>query len=137
MFCLSGPATGSPGRRDPGGKSRIDTSPITGEPVPVHVKPGDPVTSGCRQYGGAAEDPGGKGAGRNPWSQESWILWRNAAASKPKIDRFITRFARFYTPVVVFLALATAVIPSLVTGGLGLLGLHGPLLSGHELSLAR
>ncbi len=40
----------------------------------------------------------------------------NAAASKPKIDRFITRFARVYTPIVVFLALATAIIPSLVTG---------------------
>ena len=40
----------------------------------------------------------------------------NAAASKPKIDRFITKFARIYTPVVVAVAAATAVIPSLVTG---------------------
>lgn len=40
----------------------------------------------------------------------------NAAASKPKIDRFITRFARIYTPFVVILAVATAVIPSLITG---------------------
>ena len=40
----------------------------------------------------------------------------NAAASKPKIDRFITKFARIYTPFVVFLALGTAIIPSLVTG---------------------
>ena len=40
----------------------------------------------------------------------------NAAASKPKIDRFITRFARIYTPVVVFAAILTAVIPSLITG---------------------
>lgn len=40
----------------------------------------------------------------------------NAAASKPKIDRFITKFARIYTPVVVAVAVATAVIPSLVTG---------------------
>lgn len=40
----------------------------------------------------------------------------NAAASKPKIDRFITRFARVYTPVVVALALATAIIPSILTG---------------------
>lgn len=43
----------------------------------------------------------------------------NAAASKPKIDRFITRFARIYTPCVVFLALGTAVIPSLVSGDWG------------------
>ena len=40
----------------------------------------------------------------------------NAAASKPKIDRFISKFARVYTPIVVFAALATAVIPSLITG---------------------
>jgi len=43
----------------------------------------------------------------------------NAAASKPKIDRFITRFARVYTPVVVAAAAATAVIPSLITGNWG------------------
>ena len=40
----------------------------------------------------------------------------NAAASKPKIDRFITKFARIYTPVVVFLAVATAIVPSIITG---------------------
>ena len=40
----------------------------------------------------------------------------NAAASKPKIDRFITRFARVYTPCVVGIAVATAILPSLVTG---------------------
>ena len=40
----------------------------------------------------------------------------NAASSKPKIDRFITRFARVYTPIVVFLAPAVAIIPSLITG---------------------
>ena len=40
----------------------------------------------------------------------------NAAASKPKIDRFITRFARIYTPFVVVLATLTAIIPSLITG---------------------
>lgn len=40
----------------------------------------------------------------------------NAAASKPKMDRFITKFARIYTPFVVLLALGTAVLPSLITG---------------------
>ena len=40
----------------------------------------------------------------------------NAAASKPKMDRFITRFSRVYTPFVVLLALATAIIPSIITG---------------------
>lgn len=41
----------------------------------------------------------------------------NAAASKPKVDRFITKFSRVYTPIVVFLALGTAVLPPLVAGG--------------------
>ena len=40
----------------------------------------------------------------------------NAAANKPKIDKFITRFARIYTPIVVAVALVTAIIPSLITG---------------------
>lgn len=40
----------------------------------------------------------------------------NAAASKPKIDRFITKFASIYTPIVVLAALVTAVVPSLITG---------------------
>ena len=97
------------------GESRIDTSPITGEPVPVHVKPGDPVTSGCVNTAGQLKIRAEKAL------EESMVTRildsvENAAASKPKIDRFITRFARIYTPVVVFLALATAVIPSLVTG---------------------
>ena len=43
----------------------------------------------------------------------------NAAASKPKIDRFITRFARVYTPIVVGAAVLTAIIPSLITGDWG------------------
>ena len=40
----------------------------------------------------------------------------NAAANKPKIDKFITRFARIYTPIVVLVATLTAIIPSLITG---------------------
>ena len=97
------------------GESRIDTSPITGEPVPVHVGAGDAVTSGCVNTSGQlrilVEKPLAE-------SMVTRILdsVENAAASKPKIDRFITRFARIYTPVVVVLAVGTAVIPSLITG---------------------
>ena len=97
------------------GESRLDTSPITGEPVPVSVKPGDAITSGCVNTSGQlilrVEKPLEE-------SMVSRILdaVENAAASKPKIDRFITRFSRIYTPVVVFLAVATAVIPSVLTG---------------------
>lgn len=97
------------------GESRIDTSAVTGEPVPVAVGVGSQVFSGCVNTSGVIylevekllED-----------SMVTRILEavENAAASKPKIDRFITKFARIYTPFVVFLALGTAVIPSLVTG---------------------
>ena len=97
------------------GVSRIDTSPITGEPVPVAVKEGSKVTSGCVNTSGQlmmrVEKPLSE-------SMVTRILdsVENAAASKPKLDRFITRFAKVYTPIVIFLAAATAIVPSLVTG---------------------
>ncbi len=97
------------------GESRIDTSAVTGEPVPVAVKEGSQIFSGCVNTSGVLylqvdkllED-----------SMVTRILEavENAVASKPKMDRFITKFARIYTPFVVMLALGTAIIPSLITG---------------------
>ncbi len=100
------------------GESRIDTAPITGEPVPRRAAPGDAVTSGCVNLSGRLTIRAEKALSE---SMVTRILdsVENAAASKPKIDRFITRFARIYTPVVVAGALAVAVIPSLVTGDWG------------------
>ena len=97
------------------GESRIDTAPITGEPVPVKVSEGDSVISGCVNTSGAIHIQVEKVLED---SMVSRILnsVENAAASKPKIDRFITRFARVYTPFVVVLALATAILPSVLTG---------------------
>ena len=97
------------------GSSRIDTSPITGEPVPVAVNEGDKITSGCVNTSGQLKIRVEKPLGE---SMVTRILdsVENAAASKPKIDRFITRFAKIYTPCVVGIAVATALIPSLVTG---------------------
>ncbi len=97
------------------GESRIDTSPVTGEPVPVSVKPGMEVISGCVNEQGVL-----KVRVEKPLS-ESMVTRildsvENAAASKPKIDKFITKFARVYTPIVVAVAMATAIIPSLITG---------------------
>lgn len=97
------------------GESRIDTSPVTGEPVPVKAGYGDEVTSGCMNTSGLIKI-------RVEKVLEDSMVTRildsveNAAASKPKIDRFITRFARIYTPFVVALAVCTAIIPSLITG---------------------
>lgn len=97
------------------GESRLDTSPVTGESVPVSVESGSSVTSGCVNLSGVLKM-------RVEKVLEDSMVTRilnsveNAAASKPKIDRFITRFSRIYTPFVVALALATAIIPSIVTG---------------------
>ena len=97
------------------GESRIDTSPITGEPLPVKAETGDKVLSGCVNTSGQL-----KIRVEKPLS-ESMVTRilnsvENAAASKPQMERFITKFARVYTPVVIVLALGTAVLPSLVTG---------------------
>ena len=97
------------------GESLIDTAPITGEPMPAAVKPGDPLISGCINLQSVltvrAEAPLSE-------SMVTRILRavEGAAAQKPQIQRFITRFARIYTPLVVAAALAVAVIPSLFTG---------------------
>ena len=97
------------------GESRLDTSPITGEPVPVGVSAGDKITSGCVNTSGQL-----KMRVEKPLSESmvSRILesMENAAASKPKIDRFITRFAKVYTPCVVIAAVIIAVLPSAVSG---------------------
>ncbi len=97
------------------GESRIDTSPVTGEPVPVRVCPGEGVISGCVNEQGVL-----KVEVEKPLS-ESMVTRilnsvENAAANKPKIDKFITKFARIYTPIVVAAAIFTAVVPSLITG---------------------
>ena len=97
------------------GSGRVDTSPITGEPMPVSVTDGKAILSGCMNMDALltvrVEKPLSE-------SMVTRILksMENAAAGKPKIDRFITRFAQIYTPIVVGTAAATAVIPSLITG---------------------
>lgn len=97
------------------GESLVDTSPVTGEPVPVKRKFGDEIVSGCVNTSGMLKIRVEKVLAE---SMVTRILdsVENAAASKPTIDRFITRFARVYTPFVVAAAVAVAVIPSLLTG---------------------
>lgn len=97
------------------GTSRIDTAPITGEPVPVSVSAGDKLTSGCVNTSGLLRVRAEKAL------EESMVTKildsvENAAANKPQLERFITRFSRFYTPAVVAIAVLTAVVPSLITG---------------------
>ena len=97
------------------GETMIDTSPVTGEPVPISGFEGTEVTSGCLNTSGVIKIRVEKVL------EESMVTRimnsvENAAASKPKMDRFITRFSRVYTPFVVFMALATAIIPSIIIG---------------------
>lgn len=97
------------------GESLVDTSPVTGEPVPVKRAYGDEIVSGCVNTSGMLKIRVEKVLSE---SMVTRILdsVENAAASKPTIDRFITRFARIYTPFVVAAAVVTAVVPSLITG---------------------
>lgn len=97
------------------GSSRIDTSAVTGEPVLVGAEVGTEVISGCVNNSGTIKIRAEKVLAD---SMVSRILdsVENAVASKPKIDRFITRFARVYTPIVVLVALFTAVGMPLIKG---------------------
>ena len=97
------------------GETRVNTAPVTGEPVPVRAVLGTQLMSGCINESGRITMRVDKVL------EESMVTKildavENAASSKPKIDRFITRFARVYTPIVVAFALAVAIIPSLITG---------------------
>ncbi|MDO4479019.1 MAG: heavy metal translocating P-type ATPase, partial [Lachnospiraceae bacterium] len=113
------------------GESRIDTSPVTGEPVPVKAGVGDSVISGCVNTSGVLKM-------RVEKPLEDSMVTRildsveNAAASKPQIDRFITKFSRIYTPIVVLAALAVAIIPSLLALG----GIRLPMVAAMHPELA-
>jgi Cd2+/Zn2+-exporting ATPase len=100
------------------GESRLDTSAVTGEPVPISVKEGSEVLSGCVNEDGLIHLKVTKILDE---SMVTRILdsVENAAASKPEFERFITKFARVYTPIVVAVALLTAIVPSIITGDWG------------------
>lgn len=97
------------------GNTRIDTAPVTGEPVPLQVKPGDEILSGCINENGRLVMRVDK-ALKDSMVTRILEAVENAAATKPKLDRFITRFARIYTPIVVAAAVLVAIVPSLITG---------------------
>ena len=96
------------------GESRIDTSAVTGESVPVAVKKGDSVLSGCVNTSNVIKLRVEKILSE---SMVTRILnsVESASADKPKIENFITRFSRVYTPIVVCIALITAIVIPLIT----------------------
>ncbi len=97
------------------GESRIDTAPITGESVPIRVCAGEAVISGWVNLSGQLTVQVEKPLEE---SMATRILQavETAAAGKPKMDRFITRFSKIYTPAVVAIAALTAILPSIITG---------------------
>ena len=100
------------------GVSRLDTAAITGEPVPVRVAPGDRALSGCVNTDGVLKLRVTHVLAES-MVQRILDSVENAAARKPKIDRFITRFSRVYTPAVVGIAVLTALVPGIITGNWG------------------
>ncbi len=100
------------------GETTVDTVALTGESVPRRAVAGDTVLSGCVNLSGAVKVCVTKVFGESTASKVLNLV-ENAAEHKSKSEHFITKFARIYTPVVVGLALLTAVVPPLIAGGGG------------------
>lgn len=95
------------------GESSIDTSPVTGESMPVSVRPGSKLISGGINLNGQLKIRIEKPLSESMVTRILEAV-ENAAAGKPKMERFITRFARVYTPIVCLLAIVFAILPPLV-----------------------
>ena len=97
------------------GKSSLDTVALTGESVPRSVKEGDEILSGCVNKSGVLRVKTTKAFGEST-AAKILDLVENAAENKSRSESFITKFAKIYTPIVVGLAVAVAVIPGILTG---------------------
>lgn len=98
------------------GSSALDTSALTGESLPRDVVPGDEVLSGSINKNGALIVEVSKEFGESTISRILDLV-QNASSKKAPTENFITKFARYYTPIVTFAALALAIIPPLVIPG--------------------
>ena len=95
------------------GESSLNTSALTGESVPRDVKPGDAIVSGCINMSGVLRIRTTRVFGESTVSKVLDLV-ENASSRKSRSENFISRFAHWYTPAVVFGALALAVLPPLV-----------------------
>ena len=98
------------------GEALVDTSALTGESVPVSVKPQDNVLSGCINTNGFLKVSVVKEFGESTVSKILELV-EHAASKKAKTENFITKFARYYTPIVVLGAVLLAFLPPLVIDG--------------------
>ncbi len=97
------------------GASTLDTAALTGESMPRSVTAGEEIISGCVNGAGLLRIRVTKPYGESTVARILDLV-ENSASRKAKSEQFITRFARYYTPIVVGLAVAVAIIPGLITG---------------------
>ena len=98
------------------GTSSLDTAALTGESLPRDVQAGDEVISGCVNLTGVLHVKVSRPFGESTVAKILDLV-ENSSSKKAKAENFITRFARYYTPTVVFAALALAVLPPLLGMG--------------------
>ncbi|MDV3347090.1 heavy metal translocating P-type ATPase [Leptothoe sp. LEGE 181152] len=99
-----------------GGTSLVDTSALTGESVPRTITVGQPVLGGMMNQSGVLTVKVTKRFGESSIAKILDLV-ENASSKKADTEKFITRFARYYTPAVVFLSLAVAILPPLFMAG--------------------
>ena len=99
------------------GSTSLNTIALTGESLPREISVGDEVISGCVNLSGVIRVRTTKAFGESTVSKILSLV-ENAGENKSKSEAFITRFARIYTPIVVFAAVALAIIPTLFGGAL-------------------
>lgn len=97
------------------GTSSLDTSALTGESLPREVAAGEDVISGCINQSGTLQVRVSKIYGESTVAKILDLV-ENASSKKSKSEAFITRFARYYTPLVVIAAVILAVLPPLISG---------------------
>lgn len=100
------------------GNSMLDTAALTGESVPRSAKAGDEIVSGCVNGSGTLKVKITK-AFEDSTVAKILELVENASSKKARVENFITRFAKYYTPVVTIAAVIIAIIPSIITGNWG------------------
>ena len=98
------------------GRSMLDTSSLTGESLPREVKENDEILSGCINKNGLLEIKVTKEFGQSTVSKILDLV-ENASSKKSKSENFITKFAKYYTPAVVIIAILLAAIPPLIIEG--------------------
>lgn len=98
------------------GNSMVDTSALTGESVPREITVGDDLLSGCININGLITAEVTKEFGESTVSKILELV-ENASSKKSNSENFITKFARYYTPIVVIMAVILAIVPPLVISG--------------------